>query len=318
VPKRRGASSSIAPPRRVGPPGLIELDRFTESTLKQWKTYSQDLDELQQTLFFGVRPEQQRLQQEILSALGETAPIHVELDGWCRIVPYRYSLEPLSCAGSLQGVGGRFNAGIDLDPDTLAPWPALYLAADYETAFREKFQLARDARVDGLTPEELALEHVSSHATMVLRGRLYRVFDMTTVEALAPVAKVLRRIKIPPRARQLDVKLKTGARMIRTSQELHDAVCIHNWRTLPIQFGLPAASHVLAGWIRSAGFEATQYRSTKGAGNCVALFPGLIGANSFVELRDPAPESVQHTRLDSDTADLLSGWESVPRQFWPR
>lgn len=318
MPKRRGASPSSAQHGRVGPPGLIELERFTESTLKQWKTYSQDLDELQQTLFFGVRPEQQRLQQEIIAALREAVPVGVELDGWCRIVPYRYSMEPLSCAGSLQGVGGRFNAGIDLDADTLAPWPALYLAADYQTAFREKFQLPQGAHQDGLTPEELALEHLSSHAAVVIAGRLHRVFDMTSVDTVAPVAKVLRRIKIPTKARQLDLKLRTGARMVRTGQDLHDAACNHNWRTLPVQFGLPAPSHVLASWIRSAGFEAIQYRSTKGAGNCVAVFPGLIGADSFVELRDPAPESLKHARLDTDTAEALSGWESVPRQFWPR
>ena len=50
-----------------------------------------------------------------------------------------------------------FSPGNDLDPDTLSPFPALYLAQDAETAFREKFQLPSTGRVDGLRPEELAL-----------------------------------------------------------------------------------------------------------------------------------------------------------------
>lgn len=60
-----------------------------------------------------------------------------------------------------------------MDPGTLNPWPALYLAEDFETAFREKFQMARSDTVDGLTPEELALERIS-HATVFVSGHLHR------------------------------------------------------------------------------------------------------------------------------------------------
>ena len=86
------------------------------------------------------------------------------------MVTYQYSLEPLTCAGSLQALGGRFNAGCELDANTMRPWPALYLAQNFETAYREKFQLASDVQVDGLTPQELSLEGAVSHTTVLLMG----------------------------------------------------------------------------------------------------------------------------------------------------
>lgn len=87
---------------------------------------------------------------------------------------------------------------------------------------------------------------------------------------------------------------------------------------LPAQFGLPAAGHTLAELIRSAGFEAILYRSTKGSGRCVAVFPDMIGANSFVELADASPVEVKYQRLDQSTGDELAGWESLPTQKRPR
>lgn len=186
-------------------------------------------------------------------------------------------MEPLSAAGSLHGYGGRFNAGADLDPGTLDPWPALYIAENQETAFRERFQIASTQTVDGLSPQELALARSTSYSTVFLNGQLHDLFDMTSPSSLEAVAKVLGRIRMPAKARFLQKKLRISAtdlRMIRTGQQLYDNVLTRNWRTLPVQFGLPAAGHVLAELIRAAGFGGILYRSTKGPARCVAVFPG--------------------------------------------
>ena len=71
------------------------------------------------------------------------------LTQWVRIVTYQYSLEPLSYAGDLRDIGGRFKAGAELENGTLKPRPALYIAENLETAFREKFQLAKTDSVAG-------------------------------------------------------------------------------------------------------------------------------------------------------------------------
>jgi hypothetical protein len=220
--------------------------------------------------------------------------------------------------GSLHAIGGRFNAGAELDHQTLSPWPALYLAENYETAFREKFQTASDGHENGLTAQELALEQGCSHSAVMLRGELSNVFDMTSHEALAPLARIFRRINMPQRARQL--KLKLGIKnnecfMVQTSTQVYNMLFKNNWRQWPIQFGLPAQSQTIAELVKAAGFEAILYRSSKGPGNCLAVFPELLADGSFIELVDSAPDAVKHCRLDTDTASELEGWDTLPRQL---
>ncbi len=131
----------MPPPGRPRVPGesrgILELDRFSEASLRQWKTLSDDLDELERTLFYALEPERHRLRPELLAALQQQVNEPLEIRGWSRIASYTHSLNPLSAAGSLLGYGGRFNPGADLELGTLAPWPALYVAEDYETAFQE-------------------------------------------------------------------------------------------------------------------------------------------------------------------------------------
>jgi hypothetical protein len=211
--------------------------------------------------------------------------------------------------------------GTELDPNTLSPWPALYLAENYETAFREKFQIEHTGKVDGLTPEELALEHGISHTTVFLQGNLSRVIDLTQPNALNDIARVFSKIKMPERGRQLKKQLRIPSHalvMAKTGKQILNLVVNHNWRVLPMQFGLPSQSHVLADLIRAAGFEAILYQSTKGPGKCLAVFPEALENGSHIALRDVPPATVKYTRLDGGNADALVGWDSVPPRFQPR
>lgn len=300
-----------------GSPGLAVgvhvLEQFSAATLARWTEVSQDLDELNAALFFGTQPEQRRLRPQLIGAIEKVEPISLDGPNWVRFITYQYSFNPLSAAGSLLAYGGRFNAGVDLDPGTLDAWPCLYLAEDDETAFREKFQAASTSLTNGLRPADLALARLESYTKVAVNVCLHRVFDMTSPEPLRGLAGVLGRIKMPPRAKYLKKKLKIPdgeLKMVSTGQMLYDTV-FSNWRTLPVQFGLPAPSHVIAELVRAAGYEAILYRSTKGGGRCVAVFPDLIDSGSFIELANSAPPEVQHTRLDARSADALAGWEEV-------
>lgn len=317
----RGRRRRSAPPPGVGstrpgePLGLRELDRFSEASLAKWRTASQLIDELHDVLYFNLEPERQRLRQDLLGALQQSPATTLTLDRWVRIVTYQYSDSPLSCAGSLQAYGGRFNLGIDVDKGAMGPWPALYLAQDLETAFREKFGLASDSRSEGLTPQELALEHKVSHSTIFVHGALHQLFDMRSESATTALAGVLRRINLPQRARELRKRLQVSPQavfMAHTPKQVHEMVVKHNWRLWPVQFGLPAPSHIMADLVRRAGFEGILYRSSKGPRDCVALFPDQLATDSFVELTDRPFDGVVHRRLDADTCDMLCGWESIP------
>lgn len=303
------------------PRGILELDRFSEASLKQWKTLSGDLDELERTLYYALEPERKRLRPELIAALQQQINEPLELQRWARIATYSYSLNPLSAAGSLLGCGGRFNPGSDLEQGTLAPWPGLYVAEDYETAFQERFQMRSDELRNGLTSLEMALQPMTSHVTVMLDGRLTRIFDATSPEKLESVAKVLGKIKLPERARQLRKKLQIAQNvlfMIRTGKQLYEAVLNHNWRRLPVQFDLPAPSQVLAELIRSAGFEGILYQSTRGSGRCLTIFPEQLMEGSFIALADKPPHENTVARLDASTAEVLAGWEVLPVQMRSR
>lgn len=106
--------------------------------------------------------------------------------------------------------------------------------------------------------------------------------------------------------------------MIRSAARLIQEVLVVNWRSLPAQFGNPAISQILAGLIIDAGFEAIRYPSTKGHGECVAVFPHRLASDAFfVRLADDAPESVRQIRLDLSTANDLCGWEELPSYLRP-
>ena len=315
----RGRGGKPAPPAPRGPAagtppvkGILELDRFSEVSLERWSELSADLDELQDILYFNLEPERRRRRPELLKALQETTAEPLLLENWVRIVDYQWTLYPLSAAGSLTGIGGRFNAGTEIDSQTLSPWPSLYLASDHATAYREKFQIESGQMVEGLSPDELALTPGKSHTTVVLNGKLSRVFRLTPT-TLGPVARVLGKIKMPAKAEQIKKKLKfmpNDLRMMTTGKQLHDVAAVHNWRVLPIQFGLPAPSHIMSELIRAADFEAISYQSSKSGGICLAVFVDRLAPGSFIELSGNPPAGAT-ARLDETTAEDLAGWAQL-------
>lgn len=300
----------------AGFPSLLELDRFSEADLDKWNERSKDLNELSAVLYSGLEPQRQRYHGELTAALMAVRGPPVDFTGWVRIVLLRYVDSPLSAAGSLRDIGGRFNAGVDVDNAIRSPWPALYTASDQETSYREKFGLAKDARVDGLSAEELALQPGASYSVIRLSGHLATVFDLSKPGNLDPVCKVLRKFKLPTDAVKLRNRLKIPRQemeIIRTPARLMQETMTVNWRSVPAQFGNPAVSQLLGALIVDSGYEAIRYPSTKGAGECLAVFPHRLASDSsFVELADPAPASIQYPRLDLSTADELCGWEALP------
>jgi hypothetical protein len=272
-------------------------------------------------LYSGVEPQRQRYRGELIAALQSVPSTPMDFVGWVRIVTLRYSDAPLMAAGSLRNFGGRFNIGTDVENAIQSPRPALYIASNHETAYREKFGMARDDRIDGLSAEELSLTPGGSYSAFRLDGHLELVFDLTSEGALAPVCNVLRKISLPTEARQLQKRLNIPSKsnaMIRSISQLLREVLTMNWRVLPAQFGNPAVSQILAGLILNAGYEAIRYPSTKSGGECVAVFPHCLASDeSFVMLADAAPASVRHTRLDLSSADELCGWEMLPSHLRP-
>lgn len=277
------------------------------------------MDELNSILYVGMEPQRRRYYEELLQALQSVACKPMSFAGWMRLVPWRYTNDPLSAAGSLKNYGGRFNIGQDVDHSVHAHWPALYAAENQETAYRERFGLTKDSRLDGLTSNELALTNDASYSVVRLDGKLDLVFDLAQPGALEPICAVLARMSLPAEVKPLAKRLKLGRlTLIRSASRLKRETLDVNWRTLPVQFGTPSVSQILARLIMDAGFEGIRYPSTKGGGECVAVFPHkLANDHSFVRVCDPAPKSLACSRLDLSTAHELCGWEVLQRHLRP-
>lgn len=300
------------PPARVAQPGvgdasgpsLVELERFSSLSLKRWLEAAARLNRLQASLYFDLEPARRAHGARLLSAIRFAARRRFEFEDWCRIVDYRYSLAPLSVAGSLK-VGGRFNIGGDLEPASFTPFPALYVAENFEAALHEKFGRAPAASI--LTAAELALRRPTSFTQVRLHGMVDGVLDLNDAESLRGFVDVLATFTMPRRVRELARTL--GLRvpgLIRSVSMLRRQLLDPNWRMVPIQYELPSNSQVFARIAVAAGLHGILYPSSRVAGaQCLALFPqNWSGSASHVAISDPTPAGVGLTRIDGTTTAI--------------
>ncbi len=234
-----------------------------------------------------------------------TAAVPFEFKRWQRIVQYRYSDAPLSCAGSvLSFAGGRFNHG-GFDPINFPPFPALYLAEDQDTAWLERHGIARTGGDGGLSAEELLVRKRESVAYVSVSGVLDRVVDLRQPDRLDELITVVSRFEIPPdlipRARDA---FGTAPEFPNTRELLLERLLDKEWRGGPIVMGAPAGSQSFGHSVVTAGITGIVYPSTRANDGrcCLAAFPINFASNdSWIALDDPAPVGATHVRLDRDT-----------------
>jgi RES domain-containing protein len=289
------------------PPSLIELERFTQQSLHKWREASQSIDALQRLLFFDLESLRQRDGQKLLDAIRAGARTGFEFKDWSRIVDYRYSLDPLSATGSIKDVGGRFNFGAALTPSSFSPFPALYVADRYATAFQEKFGVDPSASLNGLAAVDLALRTPSSFTQIRVRGRLDLVIDVEDATALQPLVDVIKRFCMPKAvitlARRLQLK---PPGLVRSTKVLQRHLLHANWRITPVQFGIPSNSQIFGKLAAAAGMHGIVYPSSRKAeGRCLALFTqNWTESGSFIEIVDIAPNRAATTVLKGSTKTL--------------
>lgn len=198
----------------ASPPSLEILEQFSRASLSKWKSAGRGLSTLNSALFFGLESQRAENANALIDAvrLGVTGPFSFQ--DWARIVDWRFSTVPLSMAGSVLRDGGRFNIGSALNPAAYSPFPALYLAEDFEAAYRERFGLKRVSAVGGLSAEEITLRRPTSFTFVKLRGSVDSIIDIGSPEALKAIVTVLSRFKLPANvlatARALGVYVPPG------------------------------------------------------------------------------------------------------------
>lgn len=222
----------------------------------------------------------------------------LQFEKWIRIVSHKYTLVPLSAKGSiLIPHGGRFNIG-DIDQLKFSRFSALYLAENFETAYKERFGLYNPTKKQlGLSAEELALPH--SITSVCVKGQI-----LSYPGALKDFFLLVKTIKLPKcfikRAKKLNID---PMRQVKTLHELKKTIFDPNWRFMPIQYDIPANSQILGQIAHAAGIEAIVYPSRMSKQHkCLAIFPdNFANSTSFIELEGDVCEATMHKRLDAES-----------------
>jgi RES domain-containing protein len=263
---------------------------------------------LHQALYFGLEKLRQQHSVPLLAALSAQVLNEFELEHWSRIVDYQYSLTPLSVAGSLTSIGGRFNIGHDLNRATFSGFPALYIADSYEAAYLEKFGAPGSGKAR-LSGAEFALRSPSSFSQVQIRGRLDQVIDLGNLNSLKPFVDILRGFSMPSDVKRLarQLNLSTVPWLVRSATILQRQLLHPAWRMLPMQFDLPSNSQIFGRIAEASGIHGILFPSSKdSAHRCLALFPqNWAGSSSFIEVADTAPTSARLIRLDGLSTQLV-------------
>jgi hypothetical protein len=300
------------PPKRNAPrqgdqglPPLGVLEEFTRASLSKWREAGRNLERLSQQLFFGLEAHRSQHSHELVDAIRASTRGPQQFNGWARLVGYQYTTQPLSMLGSTKGDGGRFNIGTALNPATYTPFPALYVAEDFPTAFRERFGVEQAGKKAELSANEIVLHRDKSFTQVALNVSVESVLDITDLAALKPAADILRKIQMPSTvgklARQLHLRVPG---LIRTPAALQKQLLSPDWRIEPVQYEMPSNSQIFGRLCLAAGVHAILYPSVRNSERlCLALFPqNWRGSASFVELVGPCPPEVGTRRLDGTTA----------------
>jgi hypothetical protein len=303
---RWSADVKIGGSPKAGEP-LYDLDRFTDASMQTWNAYARAVRDFHYALYFDLEGQRAARHKEIRSALQSVEAIAVPIDGWCRVTNFKYSMSALSPAGSLTFVGGRFNYGRDIDEARFAPFPALYIAEDFETAYREYYGLPQGEHVAGLRPEELSLENEGSFAALKLAGQVSNVFDLTTSN-LNALIRILSKFTLSSRVQALERnmrKLEKPARaitqVVRTSRQMIQSIMISSWEAWPVHFDVPANSQVFAAMVVEAGFEAILYPSIQSGKRCLAIFTRkLTHSTTRVALHADRPANIEFAEITSE------------------
>jgi hypothetical protein len=299
VVKKKKKRRKVAIRRRSGSKNFI-LDAFTENDLEEWGQRSVDVQAYLDRVYFDLE-RQRAVRHDDLRAV---PAIEQPVDRWVRVTDWRWNLTPLSPAGSLNGIGGRFNIGRDLDRARGQAFPCLYIAADVETAYREYFGAPLDSRAGGLSLQELALRRQTSFTTFALEGALEHVFDLRSHHGLVDFAGIIGRFDVTSDTKKFARGAGIPARsLFSTPHELFKRMLAPpgDWRGEPQLFGIPAASQMFGRFVRDAGFEAILYQSQRGGRLCLAVFPeNFRASDSRIKIVGDMPPGATCTQLDKN------------------
>jgi hypothetical protein len=285
-------------------PSFFLLERFSLEDISRWTALRDKILRYHWEYYSSLAYQRSRLTDDIRAALLDASEKPFPFARWQRVVKYKYALEPLSVAGSLADIGGRFNIG-DIDPARFPPFPALYLASDSPTALQETLGQDNHQELNSL---ELALSKPASIANVSVSGSLDAVINLNAPEKLKRFVELIKDFVVPGHLARTTQEAKwEPPELIRTVAQLLNAFLYPDWRQWANLYDVPVASQIFGQLVVDAGIEGILYPSKFSGKDCLAVFPQNFENDSFVALDDEPPPGARLRRLDAKT------WKEIGR-----
>lgn len=297
--RRRG---NWHPHRRSKPakpsPTIYHLDTFSLEDVQRWKRGQEEFARFYWDWYSELAFQRAKIMPDIKAALLEASIGPFEFSDYQRAVRYCWSNDPLSVAGSVSDIGGRFNIG-DIDRTKFPIFPALYLGQDRSTVMQELLQVDPEG-AEGLSAEELALTDATSISVVSVYGSLETVIDLEKPQRLKTFVELIKDFKVSDSLLRAGKKLGIEVNTARSIETLMPTLLDHVWRKKPMHVDVPANSQIFGQLVSEAGIEGIGYPSKYPGKRCLAVFPQNFQCpDSFVQLKDTAPKEVKRIRLDS-------------------
>jgi len=239
------------------------------------------------------------IQDEIKSALIQKS-IPYEFKNWQRALKYKYGLHPLSTIGSLSHIGGRFNTGINLNPEAPS-FPGLYLAKNKDTALQEHLGQEAAKNTSKLNARELALTNPASEVIVSMSGKLDTIFDLRNVSNLTPFLKLIKNFSLSKELIAMANKLgEQEPDTIKTKTTLLNNLLDHHWRVMPSRYDVPSNSQIFGHLVYLAGIEGILYPSKFTNAPCLIIYPrNFSTTESFISIDDDVPHPKVPRKIDA-------------------
>jgi len=238
------------------------------------------------------------IKEALLSASEKDFPI----EKWQRAMKYRWGNKPLSARGSLQDPGGRFNIG-EIDTTRFPPFSGLYIASDKETSIQE-ILLGSSPMMEqgGLTPYELALSNPASITVVSVSGNIETVINLQSRKSLKSFVEIINDFEIDKELSDIAKSLGLPPpKLVRTTEELMNALLEKNWRQLPMFADVPSTSQIFGQLVMEAGIGGIIYPSVLTQKFCgVIFYINFKDASSFIQLDDTPPRDDIVQRVDAN------------------